>query len=115
MYESFAAKLPMIARPVGNIGDYPEYLRVTETPSEMAKEASALLNDEQSRNQMSKNAFELWKKEYIWTLINYYILQSQRHIPSLKLWEPIAYLSNPEQLSLTNCQICFCCNLNFFI
>lgn len=69
MYESFAAQLPMIARPAGNISDYSQYLRIVQTPSQMASEADTLLNDQQLHTQVGKSAFELWEKEYTWTAV----------------------------------------------
>jgi glycosyltransferase involved in cell wall biosynthesis len=69
MYESFAAQLPIIARPAGNISDYSQYLQIVQTPSQMAREANKLLNDQQLHAQVSKSAFELWEKEYTWTAV----------------------------------------------
>ncbi len=69
LYESFASKTPFITTDVGNVKDYRDYIKIIKSPSEMAKVANDLLNDETIRHDMAERAFQLWRKNYTWDKI----------------------------------------------
>lgn len=66
MYESFAAKTPFITRPVGNVGDHREILKIVETTSEMARVANYILDDKETAQAIAHRAFAVWQKEHTW-------------------------------------------------
>jgi len=65
MYESFASKTPFITTDVGNVSDYKDYLKIADTPDDMAAIANSLLNNKGERYTLAERAFELWKENYV--------------------------------------------------
>ena len=73
MYESFASKTIFITRPVGNVKDHEEYIRIVNTPDEMAKAANYLLDHSEEREALAEEAFQLWKDNYTFeSIVNLY-------------------------------------------
>jgi glycosyltransferase involved in cell wall biosynthesis len=66
MYESFAARTPFVTRPVGNVADHKEFLKIAATTDEMARIANYILDDPQTGKEISTRAFELWRERYTW-------------------------------------------------
>ena len=64
MYESFASRTPFITTDVGNVREHEKYLRIVESPREMAKVANELLDDDKKRTEISESAFELWRTRH---------------------------------------------------
>lgn len=64
MYESFAAGVPFITTPVGNVEDHMEALRIARTPEEMARHANELLDDETARRDLAARAQKLWREHH---------------------------------------------------
>lgn len=66
MYESFAAGTPFITTPVGNTADHRDFLKIVNTPAEMADAANALLDRPEDRREMSLKAQALWREHHAW-------------------------------------------------
>lgn len=64
MYESFASKTPFVTTNVGNVMEHKEFLRVVNTPDEMADAANYLLDNDSERLKIAEEAFGLWKKNH---------------------------------------------------
>lgn len=69
MYESFAAHLPFLTRPVGNVADHKDILTIVRTPSEMAVRTDEILTKTKEANVLAKDAFKLWQAGYRWDQI----------------------------------------------
>lgn len=69
MYESFASKTPFITRPVGNVADHKEVLKIVESTDEMARVANYILDDEQTSRDIAGRAFAVWEKSHTWDSI----------------------------------------------
>jgi len=69
MYESFASRTPFVTRPVGNVGDHKEYLKIINTPEEMARVANYILDDPSTCLEIADRAFYLWQKNHTWVKI----------------------------------------------
>ena len=69
MYESFASQTPFVTRPVGNVTDYADVIKIAENPLAMASAGNYLLDDEQAAQKMADSAYKLWKKHYTWDAV----------------------------------------------
>ncbi len=69
LYESFAAGLPFITRPVGNVADHQNVLKIVSTPAEMARVANYLIDDPTTAREVATRAQDEWKKEHTWEAI----------------------------------------------
>lgn len=69
MYESFASQTPFVTRPVGNVADHADVIKIAENPLAMASAGNYLLDDEQASQKMTDNAYKLWKKNYTWDAV----------------------------------------------
>lgn len=66
MYESFASRTPFVTRPVGNVADHRSVLKIVETPPEMARVVGYILDDPETRKEISDRAYELWRTHHTW-------------------------------------------------
>jgi len=71
MLEAMCSKIPVIASPSGGPGDILSHrlnawLLKEPTPNEISKSVYAVLTDQQLRESLTKNAFELVKQKYTW-------------------------------------------------
>lgn len=71
MLEAISSKIPVIASPSGGPGDILTHgvhalLLKKTTPDEISKSVYAVLTDQQLRETLVKNAFEVVQKKYIW-------------------------------------------------
>jgi L-malate glycosyltransferase len=69
VYEAFAARLPVISTPVGNVPDYRGLVELVETPAEMAAAMGALLDDEAGRAETAERGWTLWRAQHTWASI----------------------------------------------
>jgi len=65
MYESFASKTPFITTDVGNASDHKEYLKIVNTPEQMAEEANNLLDNSDERYALAQKAYEFWRQNHV--------------------------------------------------
>ncbi len=66
MYESFAARTPFVTRPVGNVADHKEVLKIVTTTSEMARVTNYILDDPETAREIAQRAFALWQERHTW-------------------------------------------------
>jgi glycosyltransferase involved in cell wall biosynthesis len=69
LYESFASKTPFISTPVGNVPDYKDFVKIVNTPEEMAVAANFLLDHEEESKKIALAGYNLWKEKYTWDKI----------------------------------------------
>ncbi len=69
MYESFAAGVPFVTTPVGNVADHKAVLKIVRTPLEMAAAANYLLDHEAERRTLGDRGREAWKSGHEWRTI----------------------------------------------
>jgi len=69
MYESFAAKIPFVTRDVGNVEDHREYVKIIDTPEDMARAADFLLDNPSERERIAEVAYQAWGRNYTWVRI----------------------------------------------
>jgi len=65
MYESFASETPFVTTDVGNVRDHIDNLLVADDPSEMAKMANGILDDESKRKSLTESGVKLWRENHI--------------------------------------------------
>lgn len=69
MYESFAAGVPFISTPVGNVIDYPGLVTIAKNPEMMSDAINNLLDDKEKRKQIGNDTVNLWREKYTWDKI----------------------------------------------
>ena len=69
VYESFAARLPVISTPVGNVPDHRGLVELVETPAAMAAAAGALLDDAARRAEIAERGRQVWEAQHTWASI----------------------------------------------
>jgi L-malate glycosyltransferase len=69
IYEAFAARLPVVSTPVGNVPDYGEFVAIAATADQMAGAAAALLADDARRGEMAARGWQLWRQQHTWEAI----------------------------------------------
>lgn len=73
MYESFASGTPFVTTDVGNVREHEKYLRVANSPVDMAVAANEILDNEDIRKSLQVSALELWDRDHaVENLINEY-------------------------------------------
>ena len=68
-YEAFAARLPVISTPVGNVPDYRGLVELVETPAAMASAMGVLLDDAARRRELAGRGWRLWRGQHTWEAI----------------------------------------------
>jgi glycosyltransferase involved in cell wall biosynthesis len=66
MYESFAASLPFVTRPVGNVADHQAVLKIVSTTDEMARVANYLIDDPKTAQEVAGRAHATWQTQHTW-------------------------------------------------
>lgn len=69
MYEAFAAGVPFMTVPVGNVEDHAPVIRLVRDAGEMAAAAGALLDDPARRRGMADAARDLWRRDHTWAAL----------------------------------------------
>lgn len=69
MYEAFASRTPFITKNVGNVSEHAPYLKIVNTPFDMAYAANQLLDNSLLKEELAEKAFNLWNNGYTWDII----------------------------------------------
>ena len=72
-YEAFASHTPFVTRDVGNVSDHKDYLKIVNTPHQMAKTVNDILDNPEAANIVSSKAYDYYQKNHEWgKIINKY-------------------------------------------
>ncbi|PIR87691.1 MAG: hypothetical protein COU10_03405 [Candidatus Harrisonbacteria bacterium CG10_big_fil_rev_8_21_14_0_10_45_28] len=68
-YEAMASNVVFITRPVGNVLDHKDYIKIVKTPVQMAQVANDVLDNEEARQMIVAKAREYCEKNHNWAKI----------------------------------------------